>query len=89
MSDEPEPTTNENEIKRNKSNIKKNNHSILISIFLVLDKSQLMKNVVFVLSGFQNPLRSELRNKATAMGAIYNDDWDETCTHLMYVRMMI
>jgi DNA-repair protein XRCC1 len=43
-----------------------------------------MKNVVFVLSGFQNPLRSELRNKATMMGAIYNDDWDETCTHLMY-----
>jgi len=89
LSDELEPTTNENEIKRNKSNIKKNNHSIITSIFLVLDKSQLMKNVVFVLSGFQNPLRSELRNKATAMGAIYNDDWDETCTHLMYVQMMI
>jgi DNA-repair protein XRCC1 len=43
-----------------------------------------MKNVVFVLSGFQNPVRSDLRNKATTMGAIYNDDWDETCTHLMY-----
>jgi DNA-repair protein XRCC1 len=48
-----------------------------------------MKNVVFVLSGFQNPLRSELRNKATMMGAIYNDDWDETCTHLMYVLIKI
>jgi DNA-repair protein XRCC1 len=45
-----------------------------------------MKSVVFVLSGFQNPFRSELRNKATTMGAIYNDDWDETCTHLMYIR---
>lgn len=44
-----------------------------------------MKNVVFVLSGFQNPLRSELRTKATAMGATYNDDWDKTCTHLMYI----
>ncbi|UJR23469.1 hypothetical protein I4U23_026470 [Adineta vaga] len=45
--------------------------------------TQIMKNVVFVLSGFQNPLRSELRNKATAMGAIYNDDWNEKCTHLI------
>ncbi|CAF2415151.1 unnamed protein product [Rotaria sp. Silwood2] len=47
------------------------------------DKSQIMKNVVFVLSGFQNPLRSQLRNKATTMGATYNDDWDEKCTHLI------
>ncbi|CAF4617601.1 unnamed protein product [Rotaria sp. Silwood1] len=47
------------------------------------DKSQIMKTVVFVLSGFQNPLRSELRNKATAMGATYNDDWNENCTHLI------
>ena len=42
-----------------------------------------MKNVVFVLSGFQNPLRSELRAKATLLGAVYNEDWDATCTHLM------
>jgi DNA-repair protein XRCC1 len=47
------------------------------------DQSQIMKNIVFVLSGFQNPLRSELRNKAISMGAIYNEDWDEKCTHLM------
>jgi hypothetical protein len=86
MSDELESsTTNENEIKRTKS--KRTiliYHLTLFCIFLAIDKSQLMKNVVFVLSGFQNPLRSELRNKATAMGGIYNDDWDETCTHLMY-----
>ncbi len=44
---------------------------------------QIMKNVVFVLSGFQNPLRIELRTKATAMGAIYNDEWNKKCTHLM------
>lgn len=42
-----------------------------------------MENVVFVLSGFQNPLRSELRNKATSMGAIYSEDWNKKCTHLM------
>lgn len=58
------------------------------SVFAAVDQSKLMKNVVFVLSGFQNPLRAELRNKATTMGAIYNDDWDGTCTHLMYVWMI-
>ncbi len=49
------------------------------------DRSQIMETVSFVLSGFKNPLRSQLRNKATAMGAIFNDDWNEDCTHLMYV----
>jgi len=67
--------SDETESSSNENEIKRNK----------IDKSQLMKNVVFILSGFQNPLRSELRNKATTMGAIYNDDWDETCTHLMYV----
>ncbi len=47
------------------------------------DQSQVMKNVVFVLSGFQNPLRSELRDKATAMGATYHDEWNKKCTHLV------
>ena len=49
-------------------------------------KCEIMKNVVLLLSGFQNPLRSELRNKAISMGAICNEVWDEKCTHLMYVR---
>lgn len=55
------------------------------------EKSTIMKKVVFVLSGFQNPLRSELRTKATTMGATYSDDWDGKCTHLMWVflRAMI
>lgn len=53
------------------------------------DRSKIMKNVAFVLSGFQNPLRSELRNKATAMGATYKDDWDKSCTHLMYVSIIL
>ncbi|CAF3068230.1 unnamed protein product [Rotaria socialis] len=47
------------------------------------DKCPIMKNVVFVLSGFQNPLRSQLRNKAVSMGATYSDDWNEKCTHLI------
>ncbi|CAF0756547.1 unnamed protein product [Adineta steineri] len=66
-SDKSDSSINENETKRSKTT----------------DQSQLMKNVIFVLSGFKNPLRTELRNKATKMGAIYNDDWDRTCTHLI------
>ena len=47
------------------------------------NRSSLMKNVVFVLNGFRNPLRSELQTKATSMGAIYSDEWTKKCTHLM------
>ncbi|CAH1389339.1 unnamed protein product [Nezara viridula] len=45
--------------------------------------NQLMGGVVFAISGFQNPYRSDLRNKALAMGAKYRPDWDSTCTHLL------
>lgn len=44
----------------------------------------LMANVVFVMSGYENPLRSQLRDKAIAMGAKYATKWDSNCTHLMY-----
>uniref|UniRef100_A0A131YYP7 DNA-repair protein XRCC1 n=1 Tax=Rhipicephalus appendiculatus TaxID=34631 RepID=A0A131YYP7_RHIAP len=44
---------------------------------------ELMKGVVFVLSGFQNPLRSQIRDKALEMGAKYKADWDRSCTHLV------
>ncbi|BES93514.1 DNA-repair protein xrcc1 [Nesidiocoris tenuis] len=44
---------------------------------------QLMADVVFVISGFQNPMRSDLRNAALAMGAKYKADWDNSCTHLV------
>lgn len=42
-----------------------------------------MKGVVFVLSGFQNPARSQIRDKALEMGAKYKADWDRSCTHLV------
>lgn len=45
--------------------------------------NKLFDDVVFVISGYQNPLRAELRNKALALGAKYKPDWDSTCTHLM------
>lgn len=44
----------------------------------------LMTDVVYVMSGYQNPRRGQLRDKMTAMGAKYKPDWDKkTCTHLM------
>lgn len=45
--------------------------------------NQLLKGVVLVISGIQNPSRADLRNKALAMGAKYKADWDSSCTHLM------
>ena len=47
---------------------------------------RIMEKVVFVLSGYQNPYRGELRDRALAMGAKYKPDWGKGCTHLMYVQ---
>ncbi|CAE1330701.1 XRCC1 [Acanthosepion pharaonis] len=44
---------------------------------------KIMDGVVFVLSGFQNPFRGELRDKAIEMGAKYRPDWMDGCTHLV------
>lgn len=44
---------------------------------------RIMEGVVFVLSGFQNPFRGELREKALDMGAKYRPDWTPDSTHLM------
>ncbi|XP_023338703.1 DNA repair protein XRCC1 isoform X2 [Eurytemora carolleeae] len=45
--------------------------------------NKLLDGVVFTISGFQNPLRGEIRGKALKMGAKYRGDWDGTCTHLV------
>ncbi|XP_018494905.1 DNA repair protein XRCC1 [Galendromus occidentalis] len=44
---------------------------------------KVLDGVVFVLSGFQNPLRKELRDMALALGARYSPDWTPRCTHLV------
>ncbi|XP_053253963.1 DNA repair protein XRCC1 isoform X1 [Podarcis raffonei] len=44
---------------------------------------RLLQGTVFVLSGFQNPFRSELRDKALEMGAKYRPDWTPDSTHLI------
>ncbi|CAN6707067.1 unnamed protein product [Malus baccata var. baccata] len=45
--------------------------------------SKLMEGVVFVLSGFVNPERSNLRSQALEMGAEYQPDWSSDCTLLV------
>ncbi|XP_016075003.1 PREDICTED: DNA repair protein XRCC1 isoform X2 [Miniopterus natalensis] len=44
---------------------------------------KILKGVVVVLSGFQNPFRSELRDKALELGAKYRPDWTPDSTHLI------
>ena len=43
----------------------------------------LLRGVRFAISGFQNPLRGEIRAKALEMGAKYEPDWSQGCTHLI------
>lgn len=38
------------------------------------DPSKILSGVIFALSGFQNPLRGEIRSKALSMGAKYVED---------------
>lgn len=45
--------------------------------------SKLLEGVVFVLSGFVNPERSNLRSQALEMGAEYQPDWNPDCTLLV------
>lgn len=45
--------------------------------------NRILGGVVFVLSGFQNPFRGELREKAIEMGAKYRPDWTPDSTHLI------
>ena len=45
-----------------------------------------LAGVVFVLSGYVNPMRSQLRDGAAALGARCLGDWDpKSCTHLVTV----
>uniref|UniRef100_A0A8D9FJB3 DNA repair protein XRCC1 n=1 Tax=Cacopsylla melanoneura TaxID=428564 RepID=A0A8D9FJB3_9HEMI len=44
---------------------------------------KLLEGVTFVISGFENPLRSDLRNQALEMGALYKANWESNCTHLI------
>ncbi|XP_055334489.1 DNA repair protein XRCC1-like isoform X2 [Paramacrobiotus metropolitanus] len=47
------------------------------------DLKGIMKGCVMALSGFVNPLRSELREKMLDMGAKYRPEWEDECTHLI------
>ncbi|KAJ2951853.1 hypothetical protein O0L34_g14023 [Tuta absoluta] len=43
----------------------------------------LLGDVVFVLSGYENPRRAAVRDAALAMGAHFQRDWGTRCTHLI------
>ncbi|ODM91801.1 DNA repair protein XRCC1, partial [Orchesella cincta] len=45
--------------------------------------NKLFEGVVFAMSGYENPQRGQIRDKAVEMGARYKADWDRTCTHLL------
>lgn len=44
---------------------------------------KLLEGVTIVISGYQNPHRSNIRTMALQMGARYQPDWMPGCTHLM------
>ncbi|XP_074163129.1 DNA repair protein XRCC1 isoform X1 [Sminthopsis crassicaudata] len=48
-----------------------------------VELGRILEGVVVVLSGFQNPFRSELRDKALELGAKYRPDWTSDSTHLI------
>ncbi|VVC33408.1 DNA-repair protein Xrcc1, N-terminal,BRCT domain,Galactose-binding domain-like [Cinara cedri] len=45
--------------------------------------NELLNDVIFLMSGYENPNRSAIRSKALEMGAIYKNNWDQSCTHLI------
>lgn len=48
-----------------------------------VEYDKIMKGIVFVMSGFENPRRSRIRDMALSMGAKYQAKWNRFCTHLM------
>lgn len=43
----------------------------------------ILNNVTFALSGYQNPERGNIRDLGLAMGARYEGSWNHKCTHLI------
>lgn len=70
-------------VKKQRSSSKENSVKKVQPFENVRPFNQLLKDVVLVISGIQNPDRGDLRSKALALGAKYKADWDATCTHLM------
>ncbi|VDP27977.1 unnamed protein product, partial [Schistosoma margrebowiei] len=64
------------------SRISKNNEEYKQSKTLHSTQKPL-SNVILTLSGYQNPLRSQIRDKALELGAKYRQDWGPDCTHLI------
>lgn len=76
------PLSSEDEKKDDpvKSNNKKDDYS---KKHKKIFSEKALTGVVFALSGFQNPLRSEIRDTGLKLGAKYRPDWTDDCTHLV------
>ncbi|XP_014253734.1 DNA repair protein XRCC1-like isoform X2 [Cimex lectularius] len=83
----PASSTPTSSVKKRKTNDQSPNSKVVAPkpVKKCAEKSfnKFFENVVFVISGFQNPLRSDIRSKGLAMGAKYKADWDASCTHLI------
>ncbi|XP_077292431.1 DNA repair protein XRCC1-like isoform X2 [Arctopsyche grandis] len=49
----------------------------------VIQGPNCFEGIVFVISGYINPKRSNLRDMALSLGAKYRPDWGPSCTHLI------
>ena len=78
----PEKEKDEN-IKHRKNEIETSNQSKKTRPQKFGKFRELLKGVHFTISGFQNPLRGEIRQKGLEMGAKYYGDWNSSSTHLI------
>lgn len=69
--------------RKDKEPEKKSNSSPLKASVTYKPFHKLLEGVVFAFSGYVNPERGILRQKALDMGAKYRPDWDSSCSHLM------
>ena len=70
-------------ISKNNERVSKNHEKTSLTKKKFQKFNEFLKGVHFAISGFQNPLRGEIRQKALDMGARYHGDWSSTCTHLV------
>ncbi|CRK94282.1 CLUMA_CG007797, isoform A [Clunio marinus] len=73
------PSTSPSKTPSNKSS----NHQIKPKKISFKPFEKLLEGVTFAFSGYVNPERGILRQKAIDMGAKYRSDWDNNCTHLI------
>jgi len=79
---------NESEFNENPNVQEKFDYSKYSGIYADIDSvdseiANLLDGVVMTISGYEDPLRSDILRKAVAMGVKYKSAWTENCTHLI------